>query len=316
MTDFLSVFSFSLSITGPIFIVLCLGIFLGKRRVINQAFIETGSSLVFKVTLPALLFFNISQANFEQSANTSLIATGVFVTLVSWLLLEVFAHFFIDSAEDRGVVVQGGFRSNMGIFGLAYCFNAYGNEGLVIASLYMAIVTIVFNILSIFTLNRALDKNLGLGDTLKGIITNPLIIAIVLALPFSYFDVTLPKLILKTGEYFANMTLPLALLCIGAQLDFSALRHELKQALYAFTAKLFVVPVLMVLIALSLGFRGIELGVLLLMSSAPTAAASYVMVKALGGNAALAANIIVITTLGSIVTTSLGIMIMSQLGLL
>jgi predicted permease len=316
MTDFLSILSFSLSITGPIFIVLCLGIFLGRRRIINQAFIETGSNLVFKVTLPALLFFNISQANFEQSANTSLIATGVLVTFVSWLLLEFFAHFFVESSKDRGVVVQGGFRSNMGIFGLAYCFNAYGNEGLVIASLYMAIVTIVFNILSIITLNKALDKNLSLGATLKGIIKNPLIIAIIIALPFSYFDVSLPSFILRTGEYFANMTLPLALICIGAQLDFSALRHDLRPALFAFFAKLFIVPLLMMLIALSLGFRGTELGVLLLMSSAPTAAASYVMVKALGGNAALAASIIVITTLGSIVTTSLGIMIMSQLELI
>ncbi len=316
MTDFLSIFGFSLSITGPIFIVLCLGIFLGRRRIINQAFIETGSNLVFKVTLPALLFFNISQANFEQSANTALIATGVVVTVFSWLLLELSAHFFISSPQDRGVVVQGGFRSNMGIFGLAYCFNAYGNDGLVIASLYMAIVTIVFNILSIVTLNRALNKNLGVSATLIGIVKNPLIIAIVIALPFSYFNVSLPSFVLKTGEYFANMTLPLALLCIGAQLDFSALRHDLQQAFFAFSAKLLIVPALMMLAAISVGFRGIELGVLLLMSSAPTAAASYVMVKALGGNASLAANIIVVTTLGSIVTTSLGIMLMSQLGLI
>lgn len=316
MNDFISVFTFSLSVTGPIFIVLCLGIILGRRKIIDQDFIETGSGLVFKVTLPALLFFNISQANFEQSANSMLISLGVIVTVITWLMLEVLATLFVTNEQDRGVVVQGGFRSNMGIFGLAYCFNAYGNEGLVTASLYMAIVTIVFNILSIVTLNRALKKNLGFKATLVGIVKNPLIIAIIIALPFSYFDVLLPEFLLKTGEYFANMTLPLALLCIGAQLDFKALRFDLKQALLACCAKLILVPVLMMLIAISIGVRDIDLGVLLLMSSAPTAAASYVMVKALGGNASLAANIIAITTLGSIVTTSLGIIVLSQFSLI
>lgn len=312
MQNFLEILSFSLSITAPISIVLFLGILLRRMQLIDQPFIETGSKLVFTVTLPALLFFNISQASFEQSANFPLIITGLVVTFVTWIILELLAAKFIIKDQDRGVVVQGGFRSNMGVFGLAYCFNAYGNEGLVTASLYMAAVTILFNILSIMTLNRALKKNQGFKKTLTGIVKNPLILAILCALPFSYFSISLPDFTLKTGEYFANLTLPLALLCIGASLDFRAMRHDFLQAFIASAAKLFLVPVLMMLIAIALGFRELELGVLLLMASAPTAAASYAMVKSLGGNASLAANIIVITTLGSLFTTSAGIMIMSH----
>jgi predicted permease len=312
MNNFFDILSFSLSITGPISIILILGVFLRKLRLINQAFIDTGSKLVFTVTLPALLFFNISQASFNQSANFPLIVIGLGVTLLTWIILELLAAKFIINDQDRGVVVQGGFRSNMGIFGLAYCFNAYGNDGLVTASLYMAAVTVLFNILSIMTLNRALKKNQGLKNTLIGIVKNPLILAILAALPFSYFNIKLPEFTLKTGEYFANMTLPLALLCIGASLDFRAMRHDVLQAFFASAAKLFFAPALMLLVAIVLGFRGLELGVLLLMSSAPTAAASYVMVRSLGGNAALAANIIVITTLGSLFTTSAAIVIMSH----
>ncbi|EPJ43262.1 MAG: putative malonate transporter [Osedax symbiont Rs1] len=316
MSEFTATLLFSLSITGPIFIVLLLGTFLGRRQFIDQAFIETGSKLVFNVTLPTLLFINISQSSFDQSANFSLIATGLAVTLLTWLLIEGIAYQFIEIRRDRGVVVQGGFRSNMGIFGLAYCFNAYGNPGLVTASLYLAAVTILFNILSIISLNRSLNKNIGFRKTLLGIFKNPLIIAIVLALPFSYFNIQLPAFSLKAGEYFANMTLPLALLCIGASLDFSAMRHDLHQALVACSAKLVLVPVVMMTIAIALGFRGMELGILLLMSSAPTAAASYVMVKALGGNASLAANIIVLSTLGSLFTTSAAMMLLNQFSLI
>ncbi len=70
----------------------------------------------------------------------------------------------------------------------------------------------------------------------------------------------------------------------------------------AAAGKLLLVPLLFVGGGVAWGFRGMELGILLLMSSAPTAAASYVMVRAMGGNAALAANIIALTTLGSLFT--------------
>jgi malonate transporter len=59
-----------------------------------------------------------------------------------------------------------------------------------------------------------------------------------------------------------------------------------------------------------------RLGILLLMWSAPTAAASYVMVRAMGGNAALAANIIALTTLGSLVNTSVGVVVLRSLRLI
>lgn len=314
MTNLSTIFLFSLSITTPIFIVLALGLLLAKVKLINDGFIETGSKLVFNVTLPALLFISISQSNIERTVNIPLIALGLTITLFSWTALELLAHKFIDSREDRGVVVQGGFRSNMGIFGLAYCINAYGNEGLVVASLYMAAVTILFNILSVISLNRAMNKALGFRRTLIGILKNPLIIAISLALVATALNLELPSVLLKAGEYFANMTLPLALLCVGASLDFSVLRKSLNLALYACLAKLILIPALMVSIAIILNFRGIELGVLLLMASAPTASASYVMVRALGGNAPLAANIIVLSTLGSLVTTSLGTLFLTSLG--
>jgi predicted permease len=313
MTNLAETLAFSLSITVPIFMVLFLGTFLGKKKLIDQGFIETGSKLVFNITLPALLFINISQASFQQSTNFKLIGAGFIASFIIWAVLELVAKFYIEDNNDRGVVVQGGFRSNMGIFGLAFCFNAYGNEGIVSASLYLAALTILANILSIISLNRASNKDIGIRQTIIGIIKNPLILAIIAALPFSYFEVSMPTMVIHTGEYFANMTLPLALLCIGASLDLKALRTTLKGAGIAFIAKLVFTPLLAVAITMMFGFRGMDLGIVLLMSCAPTAAASYVMVRAMGGNAPLAANIVILTTLGSLFTTSIYVFVFSQL---
>lgn len=316
MADFLRIIEFSLAVTGPIFVILALGVWLRRLGMLTEPFIETGSRLVFNVALPALLFVSIATTDFDDAANPALIAYGMAATIVVYLLVEWLAGHAVQPARDRGVVVQGAYRSNMGIIGLAYCVNAFGEAGLVAASLYLGLVTILFNILAVITLNRSLDKRRGIGGMVRGIFTNPLIVGIMLALPVSYFEIRLPSIVLQSGRYFADLTLPLALLCTGASLNFTRLRDEIGNTLLAAALKLLVVPVTITLGGIALGFRGVELGVLMLMSSAPTAAASYVMVRAMGGNATLAANIIVLTTLGSIVTTSLAIMLMRGPGLI
>ena len=218
--------------------------------------------------------------------------------------------------EDRGVVVQGGFRSNMGIIGLAYCVNAFGDAGLVAASLYLGLVTILFNILAVITLNRSLNHRGGVASTLKGIARNPLIISIVAALFIAGLEWDIPELLVQSGGYFSQMTLPLALICTGASLDFRALRADFRSAMISAVCKLMIVPLLLIAAGIAVGFRGLELGVLALMSSAPSAAASYIMVRAMGGNSALAANIIVLTTMGSLLTTSVLMMVLHGFALL
>jgi hypothetical protein len=314
MSEFWSIFSFSLSVTGPILIVLVVGIVLRKRQFITDEFIHIGSRLVFTIALPTLLFLSIVKTHISQTANISLMAFGAGATILIFIVLEVFAQFWVKPVEDRGVVVQGGFRSNLGIIGLAYGVNAYGTSVLAAASLYLGLITILLNILSVITLSRSLHKEKGIKNILLGIFKNPLILAILIALPISWAEITLPKIIMQTGEYFAQLTLPLALLCTGASLDFHSLRQALPNTLGAAFSKLIFVPTVFVLGAMAFGFKGMDMGILLLMASSPTAAASYVMTKAMGGNATLAANIIALTTLGSLFTTSLGIMWVKGMG--
>ncbi|PLX71557.1 MAG: transporter [Azoarcus sp.] len=316
MTEFLEVLSFSFSVTGPIFIILALGIWLRRTGMLNDGFIEGGSRIVFSIGLPAVLFLSIAKTEFGEATNLGLIAFGLIGTFLVFLLLEWVTARWVEPAEDRGVVVQGGFRSNMGIIGLAYCVNAYGDAGLVAAALYLGLVTILFNVLAVVTLSRSLHRRQGTGRMVKGIVTNPLIIGIVLALPVSWLQIPLPKVAVQSAQYFADLTLPLALLCTGATLNFRSLRLEMSNTLLAASSKLVLVPLLFALGGIVVGFRGVDLGVLLLMSSAPTAAASYVMVRAMGGNAVLAANIIALTTLGSILCTSIGIVVLKGLQLM
>lgn len=307
--------SFITSTLFPVIILLLLGWFFFRIKWLNDGFIESGSTLVFNVALPALLFLSISQSDFSQAANPTLIAIGLSGTLFMCIMLMLVVQLSVSQKSARGVIVQGGFRANMGIIGLAYAANTYGQDGLAAASVYMGCVTILYNVMSVVVLNF---YQVGLSapiNQIKGIAKNPLIISIMAALPFSYFHWQLPEVVLRTGEYFAQLTLPLALICTGASLQFRSFSSDWFNIMLATVSKCVIYPALLVSIAYLFGIRGMNLGVILLLSIAPTAAASYIMVRTLGGDHRLAASIIAVSTLASLPITAIAFGTLSALGL-
>jgi predicted permease len=135
-------------------------------------------------------------------------------------------------------------------------------------------------------------------------------------LPFAYWQITLPDVVMRSIDYLAAMTLPLALICIGGSLSFKALKDTQLLSWVAVIIKLLLMPAIVSIIAYSLGFRGVELGCLILMFASPTAAASFVMVRTIGGNHTLAANIVALTTLISLFTISIAIYLLKVFALI
>ncbi|OBW93435.1 malonate transporter [Gallibacterium genomosp. 3] len=315
MDGFLSSISFSVSVTLPNILMLFLGIYLRRIGMINDQFCQQGSKLVFNITLPALLFLSIVQHPTDYGAQLQIIVAGYVGCLITFLLAELFAARYVADIRERGTFVQGVFRGNTGIIGLSLCANAYGTEGIASASVYTALITILYNILAVITLSRSLSTT-GKPSVLhiaKQIAKNPLILSIVVALIISKFGFSIPKSLMSTGDYLSRMTLPLALLCTGASLDFKGLDPSSKLAFQSSIGRILIAPFILVIVARLFGLTGIGLGVIFLMSATPVAAASYPMVRSMGGNAKTAANIIGITTLGSIISSAIGIVILKQL---
>lgn len=308
--------SFAFSVTGPIFILVFIGIGLKLTKLIDEGFMNMASKLVFMVSLPALLFMSVMSADIKTLLNPLLLGVSIGGTLIIFVLLSLSAKLLVKEKREQGVYIQGAFRSNLAIIGLAFCMNAYGQEGLAKASILMSVLTLLYNVLSIYTLSASLSKESTKFSAIAiSIAKNPLMIAIVAGLIFNVANIPFHPVLTRSGEILAQMTLPLALVCIGGTISFAELKLSSQIASYATIAKLVVTPALLVYFAYLWGFEGIDLGVLFLLVSAPTAAASYVMVQAMGGNAKLAANIIVISTLGSLITVSLGLVILQGLNL-
>ncbi|BBB31156.1 AEC family transporter [Neptunomonas japonica] len=315
MALYLDTLVFTANIVAPIFFIVFMGVILKRTSLIDEAFVSTGSKLVFIITLPTLVFMSIARTDFQavfNPAQLSYVAAGTLITFIAiWLLAKQWIH----KPEDLGVFIQGSFRSNYGIIGLAVSFNLFGQTGLAQASLLLALVIPLYNVLSIIVLSLPMKNSnaLSLSGVIVEILKNPLIIAVLLALPFSYFGFSLPEVVDRTGRYFANLTLPLALLTIGATLNLKSLKHTSFQAFWATATKLLILPVVLTLGAWQAGFTDQDLVIMFVLFGCPTAAASFVMAKAMGGNAQLAANIILTTTIGSVFTLSSGIYLMKIL---
>ncbi|QQG29744.1 AEC family transporter [Pectobacterium carotovorum] len=310
--------SFAFNVTMPNVLMLLLGIVLRKLNLLNDAFCDTAMRLVFNLSLPCLLFFSVAGNHQSFASQWPLVVYGTIGTLATFLLLEIAAVRLVKDPKERGIFVQGGFRSNTGVMGLAFAMSAYGDEGVAIGSLYLMVTVIMFNALSVITLTRSLqrqspEQRVPASQLLRGIVTNPLIIGLLLGAAYGQSQLPMPSVIKQTGGFISSMALPLALLCAGASLEWRSMFRSSNVAVLSSIAKILVVPGLLTLGGWLVGFRGVELGIIFLFSATPTASGSYAMTRAMGGNATLAANIIGLTTVGAFFMIAIGLYVLRAL---
>ncbi len=306
----------ALDIVAPVFFLIFIGFWLQRRQIINDNFNRTASKIVFQVALPALVFERIATTRFAEVFSIKLIAFGILIISGLFGLFSLFSGFCCKTGRDQGAFIQGSVRSNFAILGMALIYNAFGKTALSKAAIFLALILPFFNIYSVLALVLPLHKeeSVSIWKTFVDIVKNPLIIAAFVALPFSVFHIPIHDIFTKTIGYLSNLTLPLALLAIGGQLTFQSMRDDFREAAWAGINKIILMPFIITFLAILFGFRGENLGVLFFLGAAPTAISSYPMADALGSNARLAGNIILITTVGAIFTVSAGIFILKTMG--
>ncbi|MCH7724537.1 MAG: AEC family transporter [Bacteroidetes bacterium] len=309
---------FTTNIVAPVFLIILLGYFLKRIGVINENFVEITSKFVFNVSLPAFIFMKISTLDLTAALDIRQIIFIYAGTLLVYFIVWIIASLFIKDGRDLSVFVQGAYRSNYAIVGLAIIANLFGDEGLGKATLILAFLLPVYNVLAVIILTVPMRKikKLKLSSTVQEIILNPLIISVIVALPFSYFKLELPSLLLTTGNFLADVALPLALIGIGGSLNIENIRRASTLAFSSSILKLIVVPVVLTFFAYLFGYRGMDLGIMFILFACPTAIVSFIMAEAMGANSKLAGNIVVISTIGSVITISAAIIFLKGAGLI
>ena len=145
----------TLSVTAPVFVMLFIGVALMRLRLIDASFIHMASTLVFKATMPTLLFLSVIKADLSAALQPGLLIYYVAATVGGFLLAWVWAIWRCPVA-DRGVYVQGAFRGNNGVVGLALATSLYGDYGLSLGGVLAGLVILLYNSLSAVVLALSL----------------------------------------------------------------------------------------------------------------------------------------------------------------
>lgn len=321
----MSAFLFSANSVFPIFLLIGVGWLLKKRGMLPQSVVGALNTIAFNVAFPAMLFREMAQATIAQAFQPLFVIYGVGGTILTFALTWLGAALFIKNKAAIGAFVQGAFRGNYAIVGLMLIANILGHTGKGI--LLTAFVVPVYNILSValLTFRSRQPQSGSIRKAATGIVRNPLIIGILLGLPFSIFRIPLftcpdAKVVAATVRYLAELANPLAMLAIGASISSRTLLKGLPKMIAATAIKLVVSPLILVggafLLRNALGFSGEDLLVLFVLFGVPTAVASYIMASKMDADADLAAGILLLSSLLSIFTITLGVYLFKASGLI
>ncbi len=308
-------FLYSINATLPVFLVMILGWWLKRAKFLDDAFVSVADRLVFKVALPVLVFRDIAAADLSKDFEWDFVLFCFIGTCIFFGVTWLFAELFIHNKRMIGSFVQGSFRGSAAILGIAFAENIYGNSGLVPMMIVASIP--LFNIFSVIVLIRSAntdetDKRKVIKKTLKGIVTNPIIIGIFAGIPFALLKVEFPVIIEKAMNSVASLSTPLALIAIGAGFSTGKALEKWKPTIIATIIKLIVIPGIFLPAAVCMGFRNEELVALLILTGAPTTVSSYIMAKNMDNDSVLASGIVVMTTLLSSVTLTTIIFILKS----
>ncbi|MGD9109886.1 MAG: AEC family transporter [Phycisphaerales bacterium] len=302
----------------PVFVIIATGALLHRFNFFSADFVKEVNKLVFWVGLPALLFGKIASAeyNYRLAGETFLVVlAGMFCCIVAAYIV---ALLFRMPAPKIGAFVQGAFRGNLYFIGLvliiysfADCLPETSAHAENITVLVLAFIIPVYNIVSVVILligTQKLDRYVSLRLT-KQIIANPLFLACVAGIIYPHIFPPLPLAIDRSLNAIGQISLPLALIGIGATL---VRRKIAGHSLYAFVAtviKIVVAPLVGIVVASWLNLGEYETKIAVLLLACPTAATSYVMAEQLGADERLSAAVVVLSTVLSIFSLSIVVLL-------
>jgi predicted permease len=300
----------------PLMICIAVGYIAKIMKFGDDAFFSKCNSFCFKIFMSMMMFINIYDADISTVFQPDLIIFAIVSILTVTIVTFFVIRMMVKDGSRRAVLTQAIFRSNYVIFGIPVATNLYGEGNVATAALLSAVAVPLFNVLAVFTLEYYSDRKTGLKSLFKGIATNPLILGAVAAFIMMAMPFDLPTALHKSISDLGKVATPLALVILGATFRFSAIGKNLKYLLIGIVGKTIIVPLVVIPIAVMLGFRDVALLSITILFAAPTAVSSFTMAEAAGHDGELAGQQVVFSSIVSLFTVFLWIFALKSMMLI
>lgn len=308
---------FSLNATIPIFLMMLLGMLFRKLGWMDEVFAAKMNKFVFLVPLPVLLFEQLATVDFSEVWDIKFILFCFVVTAISITISTLISLLWKDRSI-KGEFIQATYRSSAALLGIAFIQNIYGTVGM--APLMIIGSVPLYNVMAVVVLsffkpgNNSFDKAL-VKKTLKGIVTNPIIIGIVAGFVWSALKLPMPLILHKTVSSIGATATPMGLMSMGATFEMKKATSKMKPTLVAVFMKLIGFCAIFLPVAAMLGFRNEQLIAILVMLGSATTVSSFVMTRNMGHEGTLSSGVIMMTTLLSAFTLTMWLDVLRSFGL-
>ena len=307
---------FAASTVLPLLLLMSAGLLSRKAGLLNDGLVKGINQLVFKLFLPLNLCHSIMTTSYDVD-----IAGTIFwyvpTALAVWvsLLMLIIPHLEKDR-KKVGVMIQGCFRANYAFFGIPLVGMLFPGQDTSLAALLVIVTIPVYNLAAVAVLSIYCGGEVRLRKILLNIARNPLIIGSVSGYLLWALRIRLPGFLETTMSNLGKIASPLALFTLGGAMYFASAKAHRRQLFIGLMGKLVISPAMFLSLAVALGFRGVPLACVLVAFGAPTAVASYPMAQQMGGDGALAAEQVAMSSAFSILTTFLMVFLLKTFALI
>lgn len=335
-------FIFAINAVLPIILLIVLGYILKKTGFISESFLDVGNKLVFRVALPTLLFYNIYSVSGLEDINWSVMLYAAIGIIILLLIGILFAKIFIKKPTQKGVLIQSTLRANFAIIGIPLAESIGGSMAVANVALISLVAIPMMSGISVIVLALAVhDKSLGnpFKMAFLKVIKNPLIIGVGVGLLALWIRTFIPidsvtnelvfsfsrdlKFLYTPIKWLGQITSPLALIVLGATFKFEVINGLKKEIFLGTFLRSFLAPLITLGLAIFLSrktslfaFDNNVYPALISLFASPTAITNAVMAKEMKSDENLAVQLVVWTTIASIITIFAVVVIFRSLGLI
>ena len=308
-------FVVAVSAVVPMFCLMAIGAFVKFQKWLTDEELNHMNRMVFRVFFCCMMFYSIYTTDLATSFRPKLMLFGACGVLIIFTLLMIFVPRIEPDNRRRGVIVQAIFRSNFVLFGIPIVGNIFGDANIAVASMMIAVIVPIYNVLAVFALETFRGGKFALLPILKGVLKNPMILGAIAGATLLILGVEVPKPVLKPIGQISAATTPVALIILGASFKLGSTHEHRRQLLGAIFGRLILVPAIMLFTAAFVfGFTGIDFVTLIAIFGTPCAVVSFAMAQQMGGDSDLAGNCVVFTSALSCFTIFGWILLFKTLG--
>jgi len=292
-----------------VFLIIAVGAFLKSTHIIRRDTWDGFERVTYLILFPAMIISTMASADLAStpflSMGATLVASLLTIAVLLLLLRSALEKYFDIDGASFSSVFQGSIRWNSFV-AFALATSLHGRDGATLCAVAIAAMIPLLNFLSVGVLTRYAQEQKTTWTVYgQAVLKNPFIWSCVIGLLLNPLMKFIPTAVFSPLTLIGQASLAAGLLAAGAGLELRRIPRITSGHLIPLFAKLIAMPLLAVLFASAFSVGGTALSVTILAMAVPTASASYILARQLGGNATLMAEILTLQTLCAMITIPL-----------